>query len=806
MTKLLLATALLAPLASLPCRAAAQAGYWHTSGNRILDAAGNPVRLAGINWYGFETSNEVLHGLWTREYKAVFDEIKAMGFNTVRIPFSNQALHSTTIPNISFWSNGPINTDLQGLTPIQVLDKVIAYCGQIGLKVLLDNHRSEDGNSAEANGLWYTAAYSEAAWIADWQLVATRYAGNATVVAMDLRNEPHLMVSGGALGACWGCGGATDWVLAAQKAGNAILAINPSVLIVVEGNDSFGGSGTWWGGQLRGVATKPVVLSVANRLVYSPHDYGPTEFQQSWFNASTTQASLEAVWEANWGYIDSQGIAPVLVGEFGTPNSASDVASAAAGSQGQWFSALVTFMKKRPTINWTYWALNGNDRYGLYDANFSGVVLPAKLTLLQTIQQPVGPTNPTLTVARAGSGVGAVTSSTGGISCGTTCSATYATGAVVTLTATATSPSIFGGWSGPCNGTAATCTVTMSGSQTVTATFIGDAAATLTVARAGTGAGTVTATGINCGTTCSATYAAGTAVTLTATATSPSTFAGWSIASCGTAPTCVVTVSGAQTVTATFDGASTFPLTVTKTGPTTGTVTSTPAGISCGATCSASYTAGTVVTLTATAAAGSTFGGWSGACAGSAATCQVTLSVARSVTANFGGQVLTVARAGTGAGTVTSSVGGISCGTVCTSTYGTGVTVTLTATPTSPSTFGGWSVAGCGTAATCAVTMSASQTVTATFNPGGSTPCTNPVTFTGNTGNFNAAGAVCYRTAQAVNGWGCSNFAGRTVSVNGGAASATCGGGPFPLGKASDGYTYFAATAGTYPWASLYVW
>src|SRR5512140_4018837 len=101
--KLLLAMALLAPLASLPCRAAAQAGYWHTSGNRILDAAGNPVRLAGINWYGFETSNEVLHGLWTREYKAVFDEIKAMGFNTVRIPFSNQALHSPTIPNISFW-------------------------------------------------------------------------------------------------------------------------------------------------------------------------------------------------------------------------------------------------------------------------------------------------------------------------------------------------------------------------------------------------------------------------------------------------------------------------------------------------------------------------------------------------------------------------------------------------------------------------------------------------------------------------------------------------------------------------------
>jgi hypothetical protein len=72
--------------------------------------------------------------------------------------------------------------------------------------------------------------------------------------------------------------------------------------------------------------------------------------------------------------------------------------------------------------------------------------------------------------------------------------------------------------------------------------------------------------------------------------------------------------------------------------------------------------------------------------------------------------------------------------------------------------------------------------------------------------NFNTTDAICLRTAAPVNGWGCSNFAGRTFSVNGGTASATCGAGPLPLARYSDGYTCFSVSAGTYSYASLYVW
>ena len=78
---------------------------------------------------------------------------------------------------------------------------------------------------------------------------------------------------------------------------------------------------------------------------------------------------------------------------------------------------------------------------------------------------------PMLTVTKAGSGSGTVTSSPSGISCGTDCTEQYALNTGVTLTATATAGSSFTGWTGACSGSASTCTVSMNAAKTVTATF-----------------------------------------------------------------------------------------------------------------------------------------------------------------------------------------------------------------------------------------------------------------------------------------------------------------------------------------------
>jgi endoglucanase len=366
-------------------------GYWHTSGNEILDSNNQAVRIAGINWYGFETTDEVVHGLWAQDYKSILNAIHANGYNTVRIPFSNQMVETPIVPsNISHNNgSGPINTDLQGLNSLQILDKIIAYAGQIGLRVILDNHRSEAGNSAESNGLWYTSSYPESAWITDWITLANRYKGNATVIGADLRNEPHNATSGGA---CWGCGSSTnDWSLAAERGGNAVLNANSSWLIFVEGTDCYNGDCGWWGGNLEGAQSHPVRLNVADRLVYSAHDYGPHEYGQSWFNSSTTYASLTAVWTKFWAYLSLNGIAPVWLGEFGTTNTASDISNTAPGSQGQWFSSLIEFLKSNSNIDWTYWALNGEDTYGLLDSNYdSAPASSQKQQALASIQFTLG--------------------------------------------------------------------------------------------------------------------------------------------------------------------------------------------------------------------------------------------------------------------------------------------------------------------------------------------------------------------------------------------------------------------------------
>jgi len=160
----------------------------------------------------------------------------------------------------------------------------------------------------------------------------------------------------------------------------------------------------------------------------------------------------------------------------------------------------------------------------------------------------------TLTVSKSGTGNGTVTSSPSGIDCGSDCSESYNQGTSVTLTATAASGSIFGGWSGACSGTG-TCTVTMNAAKSVTATFNPQAVGyTLTVVKSGTGAGTVTSSpaGINCGDDCSESYSKVQKVKLTAKADASSTFAGWSGGGCSGTKTCTVTVGAPVTVIADF--------------------------------------------------------------------------------------------------------------------------------------------------------------------------------------------------------------------------------------------------------------
>jgi len=243
---------------------------------------------------------------------------------------------------------------------------------------------------------------------------------------------------------------------------------------------------------------------------------------------------------------------------------------------------------------------------------------------------------------------------------------------------------------------------------------------TLTLTKAGTGKGGVVSapTGVECDDNCTSdtgAYVANTIVTLFATAADDSTFSGWSGGVCtGTGP-CVATMSQARAVTATF---ALRPRTLTVNSTSGGEVNSNPAGITgCdnnSGTCSASFTGNSMVVLTATPDTGNAFVGWGGACSGTG-TCTVTMDAAKTVSATFASNRLTVVRSGDGTGTVTGTQ--INCGGDCTGTYNSGTSVTLTATAGSGSVFVGWQDGPCdgSTTTTCTISMVGPLTVTAIF-------------------------------------------------------------------------------------------
>jgi endoglucanase len=348
------------PAASGPIRAL---------GGRLIDSAGEEVRLTGVNWFGLETSVFAPHGLWSRNWQEMLDQIVATGFNAIRLPFSNQLLEPASAPTSIDLTKNP---DLEGLTGLQLMDRIVEGAGRRGLVVVLDRHRPSADAQSE---LWYTDRVPERRWIDDWTMLADRYRSQPAVIAADLHNEPHGSAS-------WGDGNPrTDWPMAAERAGNAILEVNPDWLIVVEGIERFDGDPYWWGGNLEGARSRPVRLTRPDRLVYSAHDYGPAVYPQPWFSAADFPHNLAAIWNRHWAWLKTEAVTPVLIGEFGGRSVGQD-------PEGVWQRALIAFLKSSG-LSYTYWAWNpdSGDTGGVLNDDWLTLDRP-KLDLLASYQWP----------------------------------------------------------------------------------------------------------------------------------------------------------------------------------------------------------------------------------------------------------------------------------------------------------------------------------------------------------------------------------------------------------------------------------
>ena len=341
-----------------------------TDGDRIVDQNGTEVWLTGCNWFGYNTGSNIFDGVWACNMRQALESIADHGFNLLRIPMSAELLlqwKNGEYPQANF--NQAYNAELQSMNSLEIFDYVLDICAANGIKVMIDIHSLPTDAMGHMLPMWYTDSFTVDDYYEALDWLSERYANNDTIIAYDLKNEPHGAASE-TEHAIWNDSeDANNWRYVAETAGNIILDNNPHALIVIEGiqiypidpvannftstnDDDYYNS--WWGGNLRAVADYPIDFGSPERnaqIVYSPHDYGPAVNAQPWFEGGFTYESLyEDYWHDAWLYIDEEEIAPLLIGEWG---------GFMTGDNLTW----MTYMRQLIAeyhLNHTFWCFNAN--------------------------------------------------------------------------------------------------------------------------------------------------------------------------------------------------------------------------------------------------------------------------------------------------------------------------------------------------------------------------------------------------------------------------------------------------------------
>ena len=348
---------------------AKQGDDWlHTDGNKILDKDGKQVWLTGVNWFGYNTGTNTFDGLWNSQLAPTIKSIADHGFNLIRVPMSAELLlqwKAKDYPKANY--NNAYNPALNEMNSLQIFDYFLKLAEENGMKVMPDIHSAETNASGHNVNLWYTDKISVDKYYEALEWMADRYKGNDTIIAFDLKNEPHGKPDEGKNAAIWNDSkDANNWKYVAETAAAKVLAKNPNVLIMIEGTEIYPKNSkgdysskdkddyyfNWWGGNLRAVKDFPIDLGkYQNKLVYSPHDYGPTVYEQPWFEGSYDFDSLmKDCWQDNWFYIHKENKAPLLIGEWGgfmkDPNL-------------KWMTYMRKLIKDNH-LNHTFWCFNAN--------------------------------------------------------------------------------------------------------------------------------------------------------------------------------------------------------------------------------------------------------------------------------------------------------------------------------------------------------------------------------------------------------------------------------------------------------------
>lgn len=339
---------------------------FHTSGRRIVDSDGHHVKLCSVNWYGASDVLFVPSGLDIRHRDDIAALVRRMGFNSVRMPYSDELVRSNPLTSPGLLAANP---DLVGLRALDVFAAVVESLTGAGLAVIVNDHitqaawccgtRKDDLCDASWSNDWLgqicRVRQTEEDWIENWEVMMRKFIGNPLVVGADLRNEVR---------GIWGTMTWSKWAAAAERVAERLLAINPTWLIFVEGVSSAN--------DLLGVQRRPIKVSVPNQIVYSAHVYAWSGWGSLWPYSKRSYQSFAKDMRKNWAYLLEGDIAPVWVGEMGAPDRPE------RGDYNYW-SHLIRFLDE-VGADWGYWAINPRkpnknefESYGLLEDDWSTV-------------------------------------------------------------------------------------------------------------------------------------------------------------------------------------------------------------------------------------------------------------------------------------------------------------------------------------------------------------------------------------------------------------------------------------------------
>ncbi len=153
-------------------------GFIHVEGNKIVDGNGNEVWLKGIAC-GNGVWDNPTEPVWTSQDESSYEDMAAMGFNSVRFYLNYQLFEDDSNPYV-YKDAG-----------FELIDKNIKWAKKNGIGLVLNMHVPQGGYQSQGNGgnLW-SDEENQSRLVALWSEIAKRYADNPSIIGYGILNEP----------------------------------------------------------------------------------------------------------------------------------------------------------------------------------------------------------------------------------------------------------------------------------------------------------------------------------------------------------------------------------------------------------------------------------------------------------------------------------------------------------------------------------------------------------------------------------------------------------------------------------------